>query len=625
MRIFLCFCFCMIMREGFGQSPCFTIRNSSGIEISRACINVPIQVQDCSGGGVNIKYDYNALPSGTDLPAITASTFTYPKAGTYRIRQWGSFNGTGDSTSKLITILPIPEPAFQISLCGNNRVNITITDQIYDQYQVADQNGVEVSAGRNSTVSFNYPDSSPLNITVTGLYNGILCGNSKTVAVQPIAVLPKPVINNISIDDKGFVIVRYPASSSFVYTLLARPLSGGAEQSYAIHPNPSQNVLTDTIKILPVGVAYIFRLKIKGNVICTDENFSEALPSLPITVNAVSGALVVNWQAFTGLGFQKYNLFRNDVFLTELNNQNLNNFTDRNVRCSQNYCYRLVLQIGNGSTSVSNKACSIAFSDQKPPAIDNLTASIDNGKVKLTWEKPLASVVSYSILRGATFQEIGNTLQTQFIDNQGFNNRVCYQITYEDSCKNQAGIGITACPMFLTLQKNLQPPLLEWTYYEGWARGVNEYTVENLDETGKLISTFNAGLNSQFALPELDVNNQVLQYRIKATQGSLVSYSNTVVYEQQARLSVPTAFSPDGIGNAENETFRAEGLFVKSFKLLIYNRWGQLIFASEKLENGWNGQINNQNAPPETYIYTIEASDFTGKPLNRNGTFVLIH
>jgi gliding motility-associated-like protein len=64
---------------------------------------------------------------------------------------------------------------------------------------------------------------------------------------------------------------------------------------------------------------------------------------------------------------------------------------------------------------------------------------------------------------------------------------------------------------------------------------------------------------------------------------------------------------------------------IKSFLYFrIYNRWGQLIFQTNNANIGWNGLINGLTQQSGTYVYTTEGIDYTGKPIFRKGTTVLI-
>jgi large repetitive protein len=67
---------------------------------------------------------------------------------------------------------------------------------------------------------------------------------------------------------------------------------------------------------------------------------------------------------------------------------------------------------------------------------------------------------------------------------------------------------------------------------------------------------------------------------------------------------VPNAFTPNNDGL--NDVLRARAYFgIESFELRVYNRWGQPVFSSNSLANGWDGTLNNQPAAAGLYSWTI--------------------
>ncbi|WP_235299002.1 T9SS type B sorting domain-containing protein [Portibacter marinus] len=65
----------------------------------------------------------------------------------------------------------------------------------------------------------------------------------------------------------------------------------------------------------------------------------------------------------------------------------------------------------------------------------------------------------------------------------------------------------------------------------------------------------------------------------------------------------PNAFTPNGDGM--NDVLKVESNFVKSMRLRIYDRWGELVFESTDVENGWNGTFNDVDLPPDVYAYIL--------------------
>lgn len=77
-------------------------------------------------------------------------------------------------------------------------------------------------------------------------------------------------------------------------------------------------------------------------------------------------------------------------------------------------------------------------------------------------------------------------------------------------------------------------------------------------------------------------------------------------------LSLPTAFSPNGDGI--NDFFKPVTYGGNVIILEIFNRWGEMVFREEGLFDmtGWDGTYKGDNAPTETYVYTIRYVDFGG-------------
>lgn len=86
-------------------------------------------------------------------------------------------------------------------------------------------------------------------------------------------------------------------------------------------------------------------------------------------------------------------------------------------------------------------------------------------------------------------------------------------------------------------------------------------------------------------------------------------------------LWVPNAFTP-GNKDGLNDTFMPQGLsmFNGNFELSIFNRWGEEIFKTNTLENGWKGE----NCQAGVYLWRLEIKDPQGKTLVKFGHVNLI-
>lgn len=76
-------------------------------------------------------------------------------------------------------------------------------------------------------------------------------------------------------------------------------------------------------------------------------------------------------------------------------------------------------------------------------------------------------------------------------------------------------------------------------------------------------------------------------------------------------LYVPNTFSPNNDG--VNDRFFAFGLEIKEFKMLVFNRWGEMIFESNHLTHGWDGTFKGTDSPIGTYVWKIELTENSGE------------
>ncbi|MBL0047579.1 MAG: choice-of-anchor L domain-containing protein [Bacteroidetes bacterium] len=83
-------------------------------------------------------------------------------------------------------------------------------------------------------------------------------------------------------------------------------------------------------------------------------------------------------------------------------------------------------------------------------------------------------------------------------------------------------------------------------------------------------------------------------------------------------IYIPTAFTPNGDG--KNESIEAIGLGVASFELLIFNRWGQLVYKSTDIHQKWNAS----GLPEGVYVYQVRARGIDYKTISKTGTITLL-
>ncbi|MPM16425.1 hypothetical protein SDC9_62804 [bioreactor metagenome] len=104
--------------------------------------------------------------------------------------------------------------------------------------------------------------------------------------------------------------------------------------------------------------------------------------------------------------------------------------------------------------------------------------------------------------------------------------------------------------------------------------------------------------------------------------------SYTVIHvELNMAFYIPNAFSPyneDGVNDIFQPFGIGIGLEEGTYSMLIFNRWGRLIFKSEDIDYGWNGKVDGSMAAPGVYSYRIEVKFGDGLWHVYNGKITLI-
>jgi len=87
-------------------------------------------------------------------------------------------------------------------------------------------------------------------------------------------------------------------------------------------------------------------------------------------------------------------------------------------------------------------------------------------------------------------------------------------------------------------------------------------------------------------------------------------------------LYIPNAFSPNGDG--ENDTYKIKGNCMEKFSLSIYDRWGNQVFETTNINEGWDGNYKGEPMNTGAYCYRAIIYSQSGKYIERAGTLSLI-
>ena len=117
------------------------------------------------------------------------------------------------------------------------------------------------------------------------------------------------------------------------------------------------------------------------------------------------------------------------------------------------------------------------------------------------------------------------------------------------------------------------------------------------------------------------------QYWVTVTSTESCQSADTVMVLWSGQsFYLPNAFTPNGDGlNDEFKPVQRYDL-VKTYRLFIYNRWGQLIFETADINRGWDGTFKGKPVEQGTYVYKIvyTASSTGNKPQSVAGNVMVV-
>jgi len=115
---------------------------------------------------------------------------------------------------------------------------------------------------------------------------------------------------------------------------------------------------------------------------------------------------------------------------------------------------------------------------------------------------------------------------------------------------------------------------------------------------------------------------QVRALGVQPCETSLLSAPVSGTTFSSKEIFVPNVFTPNGDG--KNDVLLVYGNYVASIQLRIFNQWGQLIFVSDNMSNGWNGTYRGQQQPAGVYAYILKVVLQDGIIVNKKGSISLI-
>lgn len=367
--------------------------------------------------------------------------------------------------------------------------------------------------------------------------------------------------------------------------------------------------------------------------------------------------IVLNWNLYqgwtNGVGSQEVwaNINGGGAFLQATISGSDTSYVFENASNSDNYCF-YIKSIENGTDVevLSNKICVVPdiIEPMRDLILRNVKVLPDNS-VELIWDwNSIAEIQSFEILQSLesdpvnTFTILNSTPAPiplgngkTYIDviSEPSESKVFYKIQTTDDCDTvvESNYGST-----IHLVGNPQPGFtnfLTWTPFDIENAELVDYAIYRIvNDVSTFVELVPAG--TTFFSDEVDPSESsesnvcyfvVAKANLTLPNGSIESIessSNTTCVEQLASIVAPNAFAPQGV----NQIFRPLIIFGETvnYHFSVYNRWGELLFETKNIDEGWNGKYKGVIQPLGAYIFQVRITQVNGRVVEDSGVFTLL-
>jgi gliding motility-associated-like protein len=619
-----------------GNTGAFTVAPEIGC--APMTVNVKNRVPKPESLTYAFRFDRNQNTAPNLSETTQDSTFTYQEPGTYTILQYGSAGGTGFSSCKDVVVKETRGPKGELITCPNGKVRVTLgNDAVTKAYDVVtinwgDGRTQNVNPKTNTTAFFEqtYTPGNLPAITLKGSYTNSLCSteaSTTTLTATETQSLTSIRIRTVEMPEDGNAKVIYDGIEGVETKVYIA--KGNGEFIFTNQSGQTGGAQSASVPLLDPKTVYRFQLwstDICGNVVKSPIVSTVAVKQGGLSLDEI---ISLEWEMEPNTnGLVEYQLKRNGTVI--FNTANERSYQDTDVKCGNTYQYEIVAVVEKDVRSYS-APIRLEPKTSAPGNITNALVTVKDEntistKVELSGEGLTSAynlIVERAVLGSSNFELVSpvnnQSLQWDDANVSTSQNSYCYRFQYENACKMKSPSASTpVCSILLSTNT----PDIVWNPDAPFISTVETYTLQQVDGGGNVINETSKGLSTSHTLDLASQSDFGYRIEAKSSDGNFRSLSNLLNFRSEAILLIPDAFTPNG--DAYNERFEVKAYFVKDFKMSVFSRWGEVIYHSDDISEGWDGNIKTGKAPGGYYLYKIEATNASGQTVIKNGSFLLI-
>jgi len=631
----------------------------AGFSYSNPLGCAPLKVSFIDTSKFNFATEWDFDNNGTiDAYGKTVSHIYSPGLYTPKMRAI-SIQGCVDSTVKvnIVNVNVVPVADFSVSdsdICYKDSVlfvNLTEpADSVVKWYWKFDDPAAPYDTTSVKSPHFAFYSTGLHTVSLTAIDNRGCLGNIRKIAVfvEDTLAPQNTKLLYVSVVDNHTIQVVYNKNGVRHF------------DSYLINRLSGATILTDSVKqvndtsflyldnsINTSDSSYCFNIQTQ-NQCGRISSFSTVHCTILLNGTANTGPVnVLNWSAYSGWDPDRYYIYKADsgstLKLVDSVKGNILTWSDTTL-CDQTYCYYIAAKKdSSGYVSNSNSICLKAkYIRQNTPLYMHFATVINNSEVQLQWDSSgYKGLVGYLLGKYNSY--------TGWVDNYVFtktntyadastkvnDSSYIYRVQTIDKCGYLSPESNIGTSILLKQKINNDNVALSWNGYHNWTGGVQNYLVQ-IQLKNKQFKTVANLPGTDTTYTDDSVYNAIdtaYCYRVIAIENGTrqdSSISNLTCAVLPSRVFVPNAFSPNG--DSTNDIWRVSALSVfnvvgtklTSFDAKIYNRWGSLVFESNDIYKGWDGNYKGAKAPADLYIFMISARGIDDKSFQVSGNLMLL-
>jgi gliding motility-associated-like protein len=119
-----------------------------------------------------------------------------------------------------------------------------------------------------------------------------------------------------------------------------------------------------------------------------------------------------------------------------------------------------------------------------------------------------------------------------------------------------------------------------------------------------------------------EAGTYTITLEIMSADGCMDTTTQQICTLPEEPVFIPDIFSPNDDG--KNDTLYVRGKFITRLEFRVYNRWGEVVFETNSVTQGWDGNVRGIPAQSGSYYYTITATVGSATRVEEVGEIVLI-